>query len=84
MYRNRNHRFDDKLSDCKTKCKCGHTQLVAPKKGVEYTLCSWCGSRLYLDKEKQKEYDKKAECEKFRWEFSQYLKSYKNCDNIGI
>lgn len=63
-----NAKYMHKTSKFKKLCKCGHPQIV-PKKNVgklDYTICRFCGGRLYYDDEKQKQHDKKCERENFR------------------
>lgn len=55
-----NQRLDEAVSHLKKKCKCGHTKIVPYSNKRGYVLCNWCGSRLYRDDKKQKEYDKRV------------------------
>lgn len=67
----------DAVADYKKKCRCGHTQLITPKKDVEFVLCTHCSGRLYLDDTKQAKYNTKRELEEFRFKLAQYLEGSK-------
>ena len=72
-----NQRLDDAISDCKKKCKCGHTMLVPYSSKHEYVICSWCGGRLYFNNDKQKEYDKKVAKNDFMFKLNKCLEQTK-------
>lgn len=59
---------DSKLSDIRRqytyKCKCSHTFTIFPMEHLEYKLCNYCGSRVYVDPEKQKEWERKENFKK--------------------
>lgn len=38
------------------KCKCGHSIPIRPC--IESVICSWCGHRVFRDKDQQEIYDK--------------------------
>lgn len=61
-------KLHSELVDHRKKCKCGHTIVTLPaaKRHKEYIVCNWCGQRVYDDKQKQQEHDKKVERENFR------------------
>lgn len=67
--------IEDKMSEYRRYCKCGHSITVAPIGLKEYFLCSWCGGRIYRDLQKQKEYDEKCSRDEFKFKFSQILKN---------
>jgi len=77
-YINYEHFVTDSLADFKKRCRCGHTQLVPKLKEREYILCSWCGGRLYFNDKKQKEYDRKRDCDEFRSKFKKYIINKQN------
>lgn len=68
-----NQRLDDAISDCKRKCKCGHTKVVPKSNKFEYVICNWCGGRLYYDDAKQKEYEKKVNKEEFKYKLNKTI-----------
>lgn len=72
-------KLDDKLSHLKKTCKCGHTQIVPVSSRYEYVLCKYCGTRLYRDNKKQREYDKKVRKNDFVYKLNKCLK-YLNKD----
>ena len=61
---------DSKLSNERSKyrriCYCGHSIVVTPTGKGEWITCSWCGQKVYRDKEKQKEQEKIIKRENFR------------------
>lgn len=54
------------MSKYKRKCKCNHVKTILPKHINEkgYEICSWCGRKVFYDKEEQKRYDFKEEIKK--------------------
>ena len=68
-----NQRLDNAVSDCKKKCKCGHTRVVPYSSKYEYVICSCCGGRLYFDDAKQKEYDDKVAKNDFMFKLNKCL-----------
>ena len=71
----------DDLSKCKYKCKCGHSVIFPADRKREWTVCGWCGCRIFKDPEKQKQWNAKCEKEDFRVKFNNYLKSIQRKEN---
>lgn len=47
-------KWQDFIAKFKAKCVCGHTMTLFPK-GSDYRICTWCGEKVYKDREKQLE-----------------------------
>lgn len=58
-------------------CSCGCVNTVYPTMKKDYVICKWCHKKVFLDLEKQKEYDKKVEMEDFRIKLRKASKSQK-------
>lgn len=69
-----NQKIDNILAKYKRKCKCGHTKVVPPTNKYDYVICSWCGSRLYWDDEKQRSYDEKTAKNEFMYQLNKCIK----------
>ena len=41
------------LEDYKVKCTCGHSVIIFPIDKKGYKICSWCGHKVYRDKQEQ-------------------------------
>lgn len=72
-----NQRLDNAVANLKKKCKCGHTRVVPYSSKYEYVICTWCGSRLYHDDLKQKEYDKKVAKNNFIYNLNKCIEKSK-------
>jgi len=59
-YKKISSKLGDADAEGRRKCKCGHTIIFHRVIKSGYLICSWCGSRVYYDVEKQKEYDKEV------------------------
>ena len=78
-YIDHNARIDDVYAKFKRKCKCGHSMIIPNNGRWEYRLCKWCGGRMYIDKEKQKIYDRKREEEEYRFNLERFKNMLKDC-----
>lgn len=79
-----NQRLDNALANNKRKCKCGHTRVVPYSNKFDYIICDWCGSRLYFDIAKQKEYDKLVAKNEFMFKLNKCLNKAKNNKNENM
>lgn len=66
------------ITEAKKKCRCGHTQLLINKKNRDYVLCTYCGTRLYYDNCKQKEYNLKIDKDNFIRVLEKHIRLAKN------
>ena len=41
---------EEKTSNYKYYCKCGHTVVIYPMENKVKKICSWCGNWVYIDK----------------------------------
>lgn len=63
-------------------CQCtNRVPLKAFRIFVDYSVCNWCGRRVYKDKEKQKKYDEQLKKETFEKQLKQYLKRSSENEN---
>ena len=56
---NRDKKLFNQMQQNRYYCKCGHSVLITNKQ--EKAFCDWCKHWVYKDKDKQLEYDKKAQ-----------------------
>ena len=47
-------KWQDFLANYKVKCICGHTITMFPK-GNDFRVCTWCGEKVYKNKQRQLE-----------------------------
>ncbi|MBR1653698.1 MAG: hypothetical protein IJ690_07605 [Clostridia bacterium] len=58
MYWESIRKYDEKIADKKTKCKCGHTILIP--NNMTHILCSWCGQYVFKHNKDEFEYRLKS------------------------
>ena len=46
-WKNNDYVFEKILNEHKVKCECGHTMILIDR---EYTICGWCGRKVYRSK----------------------------------
>lgn len=46
-------RYSKGIEDYKVKCTCGHSVIIFPIDKKSYKICSWCGHKVYRDKQEQ-------------------------------
>lgn len=71
------HRIDNSMSSLRRRCKCGHSMIVYILKERDYLICTWCGSRVYADENKQQEYDEKCKVNEFKFNLNKVMNNKK-------
>lgn len=59
-------KLDEEASKYKYYCSCGHSIVIYPFERRDSKECDWCHKLVFVDEEKQKEYDEKFKREKFK------------------